>query len=102
MYLNRWIIFAICYCAAAANLFAFTLVGQYAPWMTSFFSYHQDGDVGGPMDITEGYRWNVPVVTYGFDQEFIDYFGEPGVEAVEDAIAILNALPAASELNLED
>jgi len=54
------------------------------------------------MNITDGYRWNVPVVTYGFDSEFINYFGSDGVAAVEEAIAILNALPPASEITLDD
>ena len=51
------------------------------------------------MDLGEGYRWNVPVVTYGFEQSFLDYFGSNGVTAVEQAIQILNDLPPASELN---
>lgn len=58
------------------------------------------GDIGGPMDIASGYRWNVPVVTYGFDQSFLDYFGTNGVAAVESAIKILNDLPPASSLML--
>ena len=52
------------------------------------------------MNIGEGYRWNVPVVTYGFDRSFLDYFGSNGVAAVEGAIAILNALPPASSIVL--
>ena len=56
------------------------------------------GDIGGPMDIGDGYRWNVPVVTYGFDQSFLDYFGTNGVAAVEGAIQILNDLPPASSI----
>jgi hypothetical protein len=62
--------------------------------------YHQAGDIGGPMDIGQGYRWNVPVVTYGFDQSFLDYFGSNGVAAVEGAIQILNDLPPASAIVL--
>ena len=50
------------------------------------------------MEIGEGYRWNVPVVTYGFDQSFLDFFGSNGVAAVEGAIAILNDLPPASSM----
>jgi len=56
------------------------------------------GDIGGPMDLGSGYRWNVPVVTYGFDQSFLDYFGPNGVTAVEEAIQILNDLPPASDI----
>ena len=48
--------------------------------MSYSIGYRQYGDAGGPMNINEGYRWNVPVVTYGFDQELVDYFGERGVE----------------------
>ncbi len=54
------------------------------------------------MDIGQGYRWNIPIVTYGFDQSFIDYFGSNGVAAVESAIQILNDLPPASTINPND
>ena len=63
--------------------------------------YELRGDIGGPMFLNEAYRWNVPVIYYGFDQAFVDYFGQPGIEAVESAIAILNALPPASEMSKE-
>lgn len=59
--------------------------------------YELSGDIGGPMFINEAYRWNIPVIYYGFDRSFVDYFGQPGIEAVEQAIAILNALPPVSE-----
>jgi len=52
------------------------------------------------MIIGQGYRWNVPVITYGFDQSFLDYFGTNGVAAVEGAIQILNNLPPASSMVL--
>jgi hypothetical protein len=39
------------------------------------------------------------VVTYAFDQTFVDFFGSNGVAAVEGAIAILNGLPPASAVN---
>jgi hypothetical protein len=52
------------------------------------------------MDIGQGYRWNVPVVTYGFDKNFLDYFGSNGVAAVEGAIQIINDLPPASQMVL--
>jgi len=57
-------------------------------------------EIGGPMCISNEYRWNVPVVTYGFDQSFLDYFGTNGVAAVESAIGILNNLPPASQVDL--
>src|SRR5947207_9309804 len=76
----------------------FSLLGPYTDWMAPTNGYRQSGDIGGPMDINEEYRWNVPVVTYGFDKSFLDYFGSNGVAAVESAIQILNDLPPASQI----
>jgi hypothetical protein len=60
--------------------------------------FRQLGDIGGPMNIGNGYRWNVPVLTYGFDKSFLDFFGTNGVAAVESAIQVFNDLPPASEI----
>jgi hypothetical protein len=84
----------------SAGGFAFSLLGPYADWMDVPKGYRTPGDIGGPMNIGEGYRWNLPVVTYGFDRSFLDYFGSNGVAAVEGAIEILNALPPASSIEL--
>lgn len=75
---------------------AFALLGPLAPWMDQAKSYRLAGDIGGPMNIGEGYRWNIPVVTYGFDRSFLNYFGSNGVNAVEGAFGMLNQLPSAS------
>jgi hypothetical protein len=48
---------------------------------------------GGPVQPEEAYRWNLPVVTYGFDPDFVATFGETGVQAVESALDHLRALP---------
>jgi hypothetical protein len=93
-------VLAIAGFAPRAN--AFSLLGPYADWMVQSNSYHQGDDIGGPMNLNEEYRWNVPVVTYGFDQSFLDYFGSNGVAAVESAIQILNDLPAASDIVLSN
>lgn len=82
--------------------FAYSLLGPYADWMDIQKCYRLPGDIGGPMNLGEGYRWNVPVVTYGFDRSFLDYFGSNGVAAVEGAIGILNALPPASSIDLSN
>jgi len=79
---------------------AFSLLGPFSDWMSWTNGYYNE--IGGPMNINEGYRWNVPVVTYGFDKSFTDYFGSNGVAAVEGAIQILNDLPAASSLVLSN
>jgi hypothetical protein len=78
----------------------FALLGPYADWMNEEIGYQFQGDIGGPMNFHEGYRWNMPVLTYGFERSFLDYFGSNGVAAVEAAIAILNKMPPASQLNL--
>lgn len=78
---------------------AFSLMGPFTFWMTQTNGYRSPGDIGGPMSFGYGYRWNVPVVTYAFDQSFVNYFGPTGEAAVESAIAILNNLPAASQLD---
>ena len=76
---------------------AFSLMGPLVNWMTPNLGYR---DIGGPMDIDEGYRWTVPVITYAYDPTFLDYFGSNGVAAVESAVAILNAIPPASSIVL--
>lgn len=81
---------------------AFSLVGPTAPWMTADLGYLQAGDIGGPVTPGEQYRVNQPVLVYGFDQTFVEFFGQPGIEAIEGAIKILNDLPPASELNPAD
>jgi len=96
----RWIIVSACLLLGKMTCLSFSLLGPYANWMYETNGYHKFGDIGGPMDIGEGYRWNVPVVTYAFDRSFTDFFGSNGVAAVEAAIAILNDLPPASAVVL--
>ncbi len=74
----------------------FTMLGPFADWMTKDLGYNVQHGMGGPMNIGENYRWNIPVVTYGFDQSFLTYFGSNGVREVESAIELLNDLPPAS------
>lgn len=81
---------------------AFALLGPFSDWMQPTNGLRLLGDIGGPMKLNEEYRWNVPVLTYGFDSSFLDYFGSNGVAAVEEAFQILNDLPAASEVVLAD
>src|SRR5947207_11854614 len=54
-----------CLAITATCARAFSLLGPYASWMDEAKSFRQPGlDIGGPMNLDEGYRWNVPVVTY--------------------------------------
>ena len=63
--------------------------------------YSLPGDIGGPMTPTEAYRWNVPVITYAYDLTFLRYFGTNGVAAIDEAMAILNALPPSSRMSAD-
>ena len=81
---------------------AFALLGPFAPWMTQQYDYQDGYSIGGPMDIGQGYRWNVPVVTYGFDPSFTNYFGSNGVMEVESAVQQLNELPPASAIDADN
>ena len=78
--------------------YAFSLLGPYGMFDPTD-GFRQPGDIGGPVSTSGEYRWNVPVLTYSFDQSFLDYFGTNGVFAVEQAIQILNDLPPASQLD---
>jgi hypothetical protein len=83
---------------------AFSLLGPFEPWMTTNLGFNNPFvgtvDIGGPKNFGEGYRWNVPVITYGFDESFLNYFGSNGVAAVESAIQVFNDLPPASATNM--
>ncbi len=78
---------------------AFSLLGPYTEWMTQENGYRYPHQAGGPMSLGEEYRWNLPVITYGFDSSFVAYFGEEGVAEVEQAMTLLNALPPASAID---
>src|SRR3954465_15469208 len=88
--------------AGALGVFGFSLLGPFAPWMTPQVGFIRDPayDVGGPRNLGDEFRWNVPVLTYGFDQNFKDFFGEEGIAAVEKAVAILNGLEPVSQMDL--
>ena len=79
-------------CAGSAR--AFSLLGPPLAWQTTDLAYMKQYDIGGPMELTAGYRWNVPVIYYAFDESFIRYFGQQGMKAVDQAMKILNDLPA--------
>ena len=83
----------------AVNASAFSLMGPFASWQTGAIGYNLPGDVGGPMSLFEGYRITVPILNYGYDATFLNFFGSNGVAAVESAMAILNGVPAASAMS---
>ena len=52
-------------------------------------------------NLGEEYRWNSPVITYTYDESFLNYFGSNGVVAIEKAMGILNAIPPASTISYQ-
>jgi hypothetical protein len=93
------VVFCLC---LSPGTFAFSLLGPFAPWMTPDVGFIHDEawDIGGPRNLGDEFRWNVPVLTYGFDDNFKNFFGQPGIDAVEKAVAMLNAIPPASQIDL--
>ena len=53
-----------------------------------------NGESTGPKNIGEGYRQNKPVLFYAYDANFLGFFGSGsnGVEPVDQAFAIMNAV----------
>ena len=86
--------------AGVGSAAAFSLLGPLDGYQTAAIGYNVFGfDVGGPQNLGEEYRWNIRRITYGFDESFLNYFGTQGTVAVNQAIAILNALPPMSQLS---
>src|SRR5881396_2740487 len=95
--------------AATFDAKAFSLLGPYAikggnVWQVERIGYNLPGDIGGPMNAAAGeeYRWNTPNLFYAYDAAFLDFFGTRGREEVEKAVKIINDLPLASVLNVDD
>ncbi len=81
--------------------YGFTPIGPKTSWMDNTLrDYSLLDGAGGPMNINEAYRWNVPVIYYAFDPSFVSYFGTNGINAIESAFKVLNDLPAASAIDI--
>jgi hypothetical protein len=85
----------------------FSLLGPFdAAYQTPDLGYgvniiinSQATDLGGPMNLEEEYRWQSPILVYGFDTTFIEYFGPQGIAAIESAVKVINDLPKVSSLS---
>lgn len=90
----------VCLLVALPQAFGFALLGPFENWQVPALGYNTFGnDAGGPKNLGEEYRWNIPTIRYAFDASFNDYFGEHGVEAVTAAMEILNDLPPAAQVD---
>jgi hypothetical protein len=83
---------------AAPGAKAFSLLGPLTSWQVNGLAYGFGGDLGGPMNISEGFRWNVPVITYACDKSFIDYFGARGVKEIDKAFQYFDDLPRSRDI----
>jgi hypothetical protein len=83
---------------------AFSLLGPFDGWQTDVLSYNIGGDIGGPQQLGEEYRYNIPVLYYAADSSFLDFFGSSGMVAIDKATAILNSLsnPSSYSSNLTE
>ena len=93
--------------AAVQPARAFSLNGLTPAWQTGAIGYGgvQSGGVqtiGGPMNLVEEYRWNLPIIFYGADSSFLNFFGERGLEELDKAAKIINDLPSMSQVKLDD
>lgn len=82
----------------APEVRAFSLGGPYPSWQVTGIGYQLPGDINGPMNLHDGFRWNAPVLTYALDQSFIDYFGPDGVKAIDEAFQYFSDLDSASKI----
>ena len=90
-----------CLLLAVVPARAFSLLGPFAAYQATAIGYNLSiigVETGGPMNLSEEYRWNVPTLNYAFDSSFLNYFGQDGVTAVTEAMTILNAIPGASSM----
>jgi hypothetical protein len=94
-----WLVPALLVLGTRSSL-GFALIGPPPPaaqaggdaWQVPLIGYALPGDIGGPKNLGEGYRWNVRNLYWACDENFQNYFGSNGVAAVEQAFGILNSL----------
>jgi hypothetical protein len=88
----------------------FALLGPFEPYQGAAIGYQQIyvqyltpggptslQDLGGPHQLGEEFRRNLPMLTYAFDEGFYQFFGSNGVAAVDQAFAIMNSLTNVSQ-----
>jgi hypothetical protein len=76
-----------------------TIGYNLSPVDQNFIWLSGGADIGAPKDFDQGYRRNTPVMYYAMDANWLTYFGSNGVAAVDQAYAILNALPPVSQMS---
>jgi hypothetical protein len=102
--LLNYIYFVLLLAVVGRDASAFSMIGAFnTSWQTLRLGYQGvDGQIGGPMNLGEEYRWNAPLIYYAVDSGFLNYFGERGREEIDKAIKVLNDLPPMSDLNVDN
>ena len=104
---NLTLLLALALMSVTGRLEAFTLGGPFTSWQATAIGYDLDAIVGrddfsGPMNLSEEYRVNVPRLNYAFDATFLTYFGAQGETAINQAFDVLNTLPSADSIDLNN
>ena len=95
------LLFAVSLMGFTESSKAFSLIGQsVSEWMANTIGYDEGDAAFGPMNLSEEYRLNVPRIYYAYDESFLNYFGQRGVDEIDKAMALLNEIPAASEIDI--
>ncbi|MST00770.1 MAG: hypothetical protein EXS29_05615 [Pedosphaera sp.] len=84
----RTLLLCIVLAAVARPAQAFVLIGL--PSLNQNPTFNFTDDMGAPRDIKQGFRWNIPNLTYSFDASFVTFFGLDGINAVNEAFGVLN------------
>lgn len=74
---------------------AFSLLGPFSGWQSPDLGYNIPNgaqEYGGPRLRGDEFRLSTPVVTYGIDGSFLEFFGVEGAQAVDAAFAVFNNL----------
>jgi len=72
---------------------AFSLLGPMVGWQAPDLGYNipdSPPEYGGPRLRGDEYRLSTPIVTYGIDGSFLEFFGADGARAVDQAFAMFN------------
>ena len=74
---------------------AFVLMGPLSGQETTDQTqFNLNDEMGTPKDIDRGarrfWRWNQPYFVYSFDASFVGYFGSEGMNAVHEAVNVVN------------
>jgi hypothetical protein len=74
---------------------AFSLLGPMVGWQAPDLGYNipdSPPEYGGPRLRGDEYRLSTPIITYGIDGSFLEFFGADGARAVDQAFEMFNAI----------